>query len=79
MFGVTVSGLTLADFAAAPPAPAFANPGTDQMALQLGGQPGVHTRAQLIGLQNARWDNARPRADFILSQGNDVVNHGGAT
>jgi len=72
----TVTALTLAGFVAALSVPAFANPGTDQMALQLGVEPGVYTPVQLIDLQNAYWDNDSTRVAFILSQGNGVSSRG---
>lgn len=73
MFTRTVTAVTLAGFVAALSAPAFANPGTDQMALQLGVQPGAYTQAQLIQLENAYRDNDRTLVEFILSQGNGVA------
>lgn len=76
MFTKTVSALTLAGFVAALSVPAFANPGTDQMALQLGVEPGVYTQAQLIQLENAYRENDRTLVDFILSQGNGVASRG---
>lgn len=76
MFTRTVTALTLAGFVAALSGPAFANPGTDQMALQLGVQPGAYTQAQLIELENAYRDNDSTLVAFILSQGNGVVSRG---
>ncbi|MFM2354718.1 MAG: hypothetical protein RLZZ528_454 [Pseudomonadota bacterium] len=49
-------------------APAFANSGTDQLALSLGVQPGALTASELSQLQSAVNDDDQARIDFILAR-----------
>lgn len=72
MFTKSVMAVTLAGFVAALSAPAFANPGTDQLAKQLGVAPGAYTLTQLADLQNAYNDNDSTRVAYILKSGNGV-------
>ena len=72
MFTKSVMAVTLAGFVAALSAPAFANPGTDQLAKQLGVDPGAYTLNQLVQLQDAVNDDDTTRAAFILGQANGV-------
>jgi hypothetical protein len=59
----TVVALTIA-------APAFANPGTDQLALSLGVQPGTMSLSELVQLDTAVRDNDQAAVNFILSKAN---------
>ena len=72
MFTKSVMAVTLAGFVAALSAPAFANPGTDQLAKQLGVDPGAYTLNQLVQLQDAYNDNDTSRIAFILGSANGV-------
>lgn len=51
-------------------APAFANPGTDQLALSLGVKPGTLTLSELVQLDSAMRDDDQAAVDFILSRAN---------
>jgi hypothetical protein len=54
-------------------APAFANPGTDQLALSLGVQPGSLTLSELVQLDTAVRDDDQSAIKFILSKANGTV------
>ena len=56
--------------------PAFANPGTDQLARLVGVEPGVYSLPQLIALQEAMRDNDDQTVKFILNGGGDIVGRG---
>lgn len=66
----TKASLTAAAIALA--VPAFANPGTDQLALQLGVEPGSLSLSELIRLEDARSENDAETVRFLLS-GMDTV------
>ena len=74
MFTKSVMAVTLAGFVAALSAPAFANPGTDQLAKQMGVDAGAYTLNELVQLQDAYNDNDTSRIAFILGG-----SHGGNT
>ncbi len=62
----TVVALTIA-------APAFANPGADQLALSLGVQPGTLSLSELVQLDTAVRDDDQAAVDFILSKANGAT------
>lgn len=72
MFTRSVMAVTLVGFVAALSAPAFANPGTDQLAAQLGVNSGAFTLNQLVQLQDAYNDDDTARIAYILGTAKGV-------